>query len=72
MDGSLLRRNFCYSYISSAYYWQINMLRLHNENTASNGDKVLTESLIVKLTLEGKIVNKKARKVWTLFIISQR
>ena len=39
---------------------------------ASNGDKVLTESLTVKLTLEGKIVNKKARKVWTLFIISQR
>ena len=39
---------------------------------ASNGDKVLTESLIVKITLEDKTVNKKARKVWTLFIISQR
>ena len=39
---------------------------------ASNADKVLIESVIIKLTLEGKIVNKKTHEALTLFLIPQR
>ena len=39
---------------------------------ALSAGKVLIESVIVKLTLECKIVNKKPRKAWTLVIIPQR
>ena len=37
-----------------------------------NAGKVLiVKIVVVKDTLEGKIVNKKHHKAWTLFIISQ-
>ena len=36
---------------------------------ASDADKVLIESVIVKL--EGKVANKKTPKTWPLFIIPQ-
>ena len=39
---------------------------------ASNADKPLIDSVIVKLTLEGKFIHKKTRKTWTHFIIPQR
>ena len=31
------------------------------ETQASNADKALLDSVIIKLTLEGKIINKKTR-----------
>ena len=39
---------------------------------ASNSDKVLIESVIVKLTLEGKIVNKKTLQGLDSFYISTK
>ena len=39
---------------------------------ASNADKVLIESVIIKVTLGGKIVNKKNHQALTVFIIPQR
>ena len=42
------------------------------KSQASNADTVLIESVIVKLTMEGKSVNKKPGKAWTPFIIPRR
>ena len=39
---------------------------------ASNADKPFIDSVIVKLTLEGKIIHKKPHKAWTHFKIPQR
>ena len=40
---------------------------------ASNADKALIDSVSVKLSLEGKVINTKTpRKVWIHFIIPQR
>ena len=39
---------------------------------ASNADKAFIQSVVVKLTLERKIINKNPRKIWTYFTIPQR
>ena len=39
---------------------------------ASNADKAFIQSVVVKLTLERKIINKNPRKIWTHFTIPQR
>ena len=39
---------------------------------APNADKALIDSVIVKLALEDKIINKKPFKAWTHFKIPQR